>query len=980
MLLRVLLCVFALLVWGAPTHAQWAPPGIDLTRPRVLYRAAELDAIRARLGRNPYRLWLERVEAQIASSRGWRLDDDSIPAGREKSKAAKNAAFLYALDRTIVGGAVVPFPNPSARQAIGDYARILLLAMFDRSRIPAQFDDDINTSEELISYATAYDTLVGAGYDFAGDETAIVDRLAGLATEFHLHFQRPELLGNDPFTSTAQLINNHLSKSASALGIAAIVLAEHVPSPGTDPYGTGNPADWMSFALERLDQVMRFTYVTGDGGYGEGPYYARYAAQNHLPFLRAYDGLVGDVTVVARGVAVPNLWRHPLFARLQRWMFDLTLPDGTLAAIDDGNPGKSYYFALLTRFQEAPLFAWAAAHTATPWESEGSIDQAADMICHFDDSIVPRSPPVGVARFYPESGNAVFRSDSSRDAIAVVVTGEHGTALQLGRERDGRGHVGSASHEHNEPGSFLMQAFGEDLVLDAGYLSYPQRDLVKDPERHSIVLVDGVGPKDPFIASIVWGFVPGGFSAPPPIDGEASVLDTLDTAFVDAARVVSRHGAPGARIERRFLFPDHRYLVVADEASSTNGAARSFTWLLHGNGGGTSGGTFEVTEAGARWLNGGARVDGAFASTGSSVRAEHVLSNHEGPPNVLSTHDVLRLHSSGARVRSAMLVYPSRAGSPAPTTGRLTLEGSAAVTLHDDPQDRRVLVVNRALPSATFSIARAASGVVEVTTNGTLLVADAHLDGRVRLAHAERASRLDAGSALRLRASTVGNIGIRPGTVDADVLAQLPDRHIAVSGLEFVPHAADGACALTAGSVAGDAIALTTGRDGRVHLRADAGNSAPAADAGETRRVAVGEIVTLDDGASCDLDGDPLTAHWQLTSAPAGSAWSLTNEGEKRAALGIDRPGPYRVELIVSDAHGAASEPVELLLLAGSPCADGVDDDRDGLFDAADPECVRSSGTSECGLLGVEPLPVLAFMLLRSMRRRRQATEAERCT
>ncbi len=951
--------------------AAWTPDGVDFTRPRVLFRTHELDAIRARLDRDPYRIWLARIDAQIASSRGWSLDDDSIPAGREKSKAAKNAAFLYALDRTIVGSAVAPFPSPSARRAMGDYARTLLLSMYERSRIPAQFDDDINTSEELISYATAYDTLAGAGYDFGGDEPAIVDRLSRLATEFHLHFAHPELLGGDPFTSTEQLINNHLSKSASALGIAAIVLAEHTPAAGSDPHAVGDPADWMAFALERLDQVLRFTYVTGDGGYAEGPYYARYAAQNHLPFLRAYDALVGDVTVQARGVAVPNLWRHPLFARLQRWLFDLTLPDGTLAAIDDGNPGKSYYFSLLTHLAEGPTFAFAAANTATPYESEGSIDLAADMICRFDDGVIPVRPPSGVARFHPEGGDAVFRSDASREAIAVVVSAEHGTALELGRERDGRGHVGSASHEHHEPGSFLMQAFGENVVLDAGYLSYPQRDLVKDPARHSIIVVDGTGPADPFLASILWGFVPGGFLAPPPIDGEASLLDPLDGSFLDAVRVVARYGTPGARIDRRFLFPDHRYLVVADDVTSSDGAARSLGWLLHGNGGGTSGGAFEMTASGARWTNGRARVDGAWATTVSSFAADHLLSSHEGPPNVLASHDVLRMQTAGAHVRSAMLVYPSRSSASPPATARLSMPGTAALVLHDAAEDRRLLIAHRALPSATFSILRSQSGVTDVTTDGTLLVADAHADGALRLAHAERASRLEAGG-LRLRALAGGNLGVRPGAHDADLLAQVADRRVTVSGLAFVPRAADGACALAPGATTGSSVSLLAGRDGRVRLRDDAGNSSPAAEAGETRRVAVGDVVTLDATSSCDLDGDSLTARWQLVSAPAGSAFALAPDSPLTARLTVDREGPYRVELVVSDARGAHSQPIELLLLAGSPCADGIDDDRDGLFDAADPQCLRSAGATECGLLGIEPLPVLLWAFRRSAVRRRQ--------
>ena len=55
--------------------------------------------------------------------------------------------------------------------------------------------------------------------------------------------------------------------------------------------------------------------------------------------------------------------------------------------------------------------------------------------------------------------------------------------------------------------------------------------------------------------------------------------------------------------------------------------------------------------------------------------------------------------------------------------------------------------------------------------------------------------------------------------------------------------------------------------------------------------------------------------------------------------LRADRPGPYRVRLVVTDPQGRASSPDEVLVKAGPRCADGIDDDVDGLIDTDDPDC-----------------------------------------
>mgnify|MGYP000529443267 CR=1 FL=1 len=58
-----------------------------------------------------------------------------------------------------------------------------------------------------------------------------------------------------------------------------------------------------------------------------------------------------------------------------------------------------------------------------------------------------------------------------------------------------------------------------------------------------------------------------------------------------------------------------------------------------------------------------------------------------------------------------------------------------------------------------------------------------------------------------------------------------------------------------------------------------------------------------------------------------------------RHGVAADRVGPYRIRLVVTDAHGAASLEQEAVVIAGPQCGDGVDDDLDGRIDTDDPDC-----------------------------------------
>lgn len=918
-----------------PASAQWQPPGIDLARPRLLFRAGDLAGVQARLEREPYRSLLAEVLRRGRDADRVALDDHSINAERLKARAAKSLAFLYAIDRTVVDGAAVPFADAAAREAVGQRVHALLAAMYTRSRLAVPpplggWDRDISTSEELLQYATAYDALRGAGYDFGADAAAVAARIADLAAELYDNYVHPETAQGYALLHQ----NNHRAKTGSALVFAAIALAEYAPD--DDPRGVRDPAQWLAYGLDQVDLIMRYALVTGDGAYAEGPFYFRYTSQNLLPFWRAWDRLVDGVAWPVGGVEVPSLWRHPLLGRSLRWALDLTLPDGSLAPVDDGNPGRCYFFGAAPNPDPAAA-AWRWANCPTPYDTDGNVSLAADAIVAFDDGVPPAPPGGSPTAFYVEGGNAIFRSDWSPDAVVAIVQAEHDTASEFGRDREGRG-LAPESHEHAEPGAFLLHAFGERLALDPGYLSFGERNLVAKPQDHNVILVDGAGPVDYLRASVDWLDAPLGR---PPADGHATLSDMLDSDGLDAARVTTRYGQPAAdsaRIERRVLFAADRYLVLADTAAAA--VPRTYTWLLHGNGGGDSGGSFEATAAGGRWTRPAARLDSGFAvdvGTPAFATGEGV---HEVPGGGRRSHTVLRASATGGAVRALQLLYPSPSDGEPPTIAVLAVAGGAGLTLRDDAGDRRVVAAWRAAGGDAVALVPP-GGDRALRSDGALSLVDVAGDGVLRLAWSARARTLAFDGGPELACDDRGDLGlthVAPGRVE--VIADCADPQVVVRGLPFVPRAADGACAL---AQAGTETRLVLGRERRVVLQAGVDHSRPAADPGPSRTVMPPQVVALDGRGSCDADGDALRPHWELISAPAGSAWSLTEADSWTPQLFVDRPGPYRVRLVVTDARGDVSRPAEVVILGGAADADGVDNDLDGWFDGDDADGDRAN-------------------------------------
>jgi len=78
-------------------------------------------------------------------------------------------------------------------------------------------------------------------------------------------------------------------------------------------------------------------------------------------------------------------------------------------------------------------------------------------------------------------------------------------------------------------------------------------------------------------------------------------------------------------------------------------------------------------------------------------------------------------------------------------------------------------------------------------------------------------------------------------------------------------------------------------------------NSKPMASCDYNRPIYIHQTVQLDGSASSDLDNDPLTYKWLLSSKPPNSNASLSDAGIAKPTFIADRPGRYVAQLIVND-------------------------------------------------------------------------------
>ena len=589
-----------LLGFGAADGAAQTLP--SERHPSLLFDAGHVEIMKERIQREPYSSWWQTVLSRAQSAPSTYTEE------RTKARMAKSLAFAY----------LMTDDESFAQQAVDALKQM---------RFPPR-DGDLgephNEGEVVALYAVAYDMI----HNFVASDPeslseirlilaeeaerlrkgiVIVEVNLGITTlKIRLH-ETP-----DPRNPNELHLDNWHVRAYGGLGLAALVLSDH---PGIDDR---TPQNWANRAFDLVTRSMAHQIDEEDGGYAEGPFYSRYAADVYLPYMFALKNVMGI-----------DLFADPQIAKMHDWSVNLRLPDGRRPNIEDGHLDDFYGHYLAAVDADGPVHLW-------DWLNNGKglyVREFSEMdaIAIYDDSVVPMEPDRGPSIFMPGAGDAVFRSSWGTDATYMLLRGEHGRARAQG-----------LGHEHPDETSFIIYAGGEMLALDAGYINFTNHSKVNSGRNHNVVLVDGEGPPNLIVAN-------------ESIDGgnDAFIENAFVSPFMDYAEV--RAGYANVDVRRSVMFADHSYFVVADELRDD--ASHTYQWRLHGHGGGTSGGSYARIGNLARWSRSQAELLAFVDDTEEVVFSErdtiHSFDFLQEP-----THTMLLAEKSGTNVNFLSVLYP----------------------------------------------------------------------------------------------------------------------------------------------------------------------------------------------------------------------------------------------------------------------------------------------------------------------------------
>jgi len=540
-------------------QGSWDPAGADLSFPRTLLDTTQIDTICNTLT-NPEIFSIYELV--------WNNATSTPPAGNitdgdrfSRSVIAKEAAFVALMNRKPSGGSIVPLTT-TEREQLTTQSEQLLETMNTAVGFQSGwifYQEWQHRSKELINYLVAYDLLRGQELAVGSLQSARDSLIEFTAHLFH-RAKATYTVFIWQFKFFEFQFNNHSIMTASALGLAAIVLNDHE---STDP--DYQPQNWIDAGLFNLDNTLwredgaykRVSQPDTLAGYAEGPAYFEYAFENAFPFIRACWNFLPDSSyaMIFGGVTrdIRNPWYDPSYANLYEWMNRIRMPDGSCTAIHDSPIGFGTSITALSGNSRFNIPNANYPPTDAMWRTQyiaTNVSQGA-----FSDTLF---------RSLPEAGSLVFRSSNDPDAVYIHFIGKHGIPLS-----------GAKAHHQGDAGSFSLMANGELLAVDPGYPGYQESYAVNTASNHNLVLVNGFGPLPP-VGEMV------------SIETNTSWIEHgFDTPQLDYGEI--RTAYFGADIVRKNLFIRDRYFILADFLSSAN--TNTYTYQLQGNGlfGGISG-------------------------------------------------------------------------------------------------------------------------------------------------------------------------------------------------------------------------------------------------------------------------------------------------------------------------------------------------------------------------------------------------------
>jgi Heparinase II/III-like protein len=329
--------------------------------------------------------------------------------------------------------------------------------------------------------------------------------------------------------------SNWLAHTVGGALIAAASIASDLDKTEND----GRFEIYVGGLLQKLEDHMNASFLA-DGSYGEGISYHEFDVETLGPALIA----------LRRNFGTDYYQRTRVLQSLTYPLYTLAQPVSGSLDMGDTHPPAGHGIPALVYQSRDPVARWYYSQFDRP---------SLNKFIFYDDSIQPKAPTLPTSRLFSEKGNAVFRSGWGADDIIFLY-------------RAGP----TFNHNHADQGSFLLNAFGENLISEAGWSDY-----YKDPYYatyftqavgHNTVLVDG-NPESQSIADTRQ------FAA---LNSYPRITDAITSDSHDSlnSELASVYQGRLERFSRRIVFVKPYYFVLFDDLK-VSGAPARFDWLLH---------------------------------------------------------------------------------------------------------------------------------------------------------------------------------------------------------------------------------------------------------------------------------------------------------------------------------------------------------------------------------------------------------------
>jgi hypothetical protein len=319
----------------------------------------------------------------------------------------------------------------------------------------------------------------------------------------------------------------------------ALIAAAAIAGDETDDEAKSQLEVYLNGLLLKMERHLRASYLA-DGSYGEGVSYQEFDLETTAPALVALERVFGIDFWKRTHVADSHLF--PLYV--------LTEPAANSPEMGDSHAPTARTISPVAARTKDPVLNW--------YYGQFPHFSITDFV-FYDDKSAVQGPKLPTSRIFQDKGNAVFRTGWGKDdAVLLFRAGPN------------------FNHNHADQGSFLLTAFGEQLVTEAGWSDY-----YKDPHYgtyftqaigHNTVLVDGNPESQSFPETPQ-------FTA---LDSYPRITDAITSEFYDSVTsdLSSVYRDRLRRFTRSLVFVKPHYFVVFDELIA-NGPPAIFDWLLH---------------------------------------------------------------------------------------------------------------------------------------------------------------------------------------------------------------------------------------------------------------------------------------------------------------------------------------------------------------------------------------------------------------